>query len=189
MSMTLSVTSAFDGGNIAFSGIVTGANGETEVQLNIKDDEYTEFEKKSHKQWFYFRASGFVVEATAGDSDSVLFTILNAGQCSFPKAFNDYNVCASYDRKDWFRTPTTFNEETGKLQWSFKSASSMVYFAYFEPYSHERHLDLIAACNAQASSTAPDVWLNKDGVNVRSLGNTLDGRSMDLVTIGTRIDF
>ena len=28
------------------------------IRLKVKDDPYTELEKKCHKQWFYFRAAG-----------------------------------------------------------------------------------------------------------------------------------
>jgi murein tripeptide amidase MpaA len=62
-------------------------------------------------------------------------------------------------------------------------ASNQVYFAYFPPYSHERHLDLIARCSAAASNPGASNRNHVD-VSVRSLGNSLDGRSIDLVTIG-----
>ena len=54
MTDIISVSESFDGGNIKFVGIVNG-----EVHVEVKDDIYTELETMYHKQWFYFRASGF----------------------------------------------------------------------------------------------------------------------------------
>jgi murein tripeptide amidase MpaA len=55
---------------------------------------------------------------------------------------------------------------------SFDAARDSVYFAYFEPYSWERHLALLG--RADASPLA----------RVTSLGGTVEGRDMDLVTVG-----
>ena len=49
--------------------------------------------------------------------------------------------------------------------------TNSVYFAYFEPYSHERHLDLIGSAAAS------------EQVQVQHLGQTLDGRDMTLLRI------
>jgi murein tripeptide amidase MpaA len=57
--------------------------------------------------------------------------------------------------------------------WKFKPLHSQIYFAYFAPYSYERHQDLIAKCVASHLAT------------VEVLGSTLDGRDMELVTVGT----
>ncbi|CAE7824537.1 unnamed protein product, partial [Symbiodinium microadriaticum] len=99
------------------------------------------------------------------------YVISNAGDCSFPEAWPGYNVCTSYDRCYWFRVPTTF--EDGKLKWSLNAEYDVVYFAFWAPYSHERHLDLIGRC----------VVSNR--AQTKSLGKTLDGRDLDLVTFGT----
>ena len=80
-------------------------------------------------------------------------------------------MVASYDRKSWFRIPT--NYEQGALHWSKNCMHNIIYFAYFAPYSQEMHLDLIARC-----MMAPNT-------HVRSLGKTLDGRDIDLITMGT----
>src|SRR3546814_4620903 len=44
--------------------------------------------------------------------------------------------------------------------------------AYFAPYSLERHHDFVARI------------AQRDGVSLESLGNTLDGRDIDLLSIG-----
>ena len=186
MTEFISISSTFDGGNIEYVGGFDSYAGETEgheshvIKLKIKDDPYTEFEKLTHKQWFYFRASGFC--QPENKELSYKFNIVNAGECSFPEAFEDYNVCASIDRKEWFRVPTSY--ENGNLHWTMNVKSSQIYFAFFAPYSHERHLDLVSKCAAMSSSIDPNSILNKTEDSVRSLGDTLDGRSMDLITIG-----
>jgi murein tripeptide amidase MpaA len=95
---------------------------------------------------------------------------VNAGDCSFPEAWPGYNVCTSYDRKYWFRTPTTYTD--GTLSWTITPTFDQVYFAYFPPYGLERHWDLISKANASPLTT------------VKSLGNTIDGRPIDMITIG-----
>lgn len=189
MTELISISCAFDGGNIEYVGGVDAYGGEGggqdshELELMIKDDPYTEYEKLTHKQWFYFRASGF---GRPENKDMLYkFNIKNASECSFPQAFEGYSVCASYDRKDWFRVPTEYTN--GNLHWTMNVKASQIYFAYFAPYSHERHLDLVAKCAAMAASEHPDHVLNKTEVSVRSLGNSIDGRSMDLITIGKKM--
>lgn len=56
---------------------------------------------------------------------------------------------------------------------TFTSTQDILWFAYFAPFSYERHQDLIARC-AQAR-----------GVQVRSIGKTLDGRDLDLLEVGS----
>lgn len=182
----LSVSCCFDGGNCEFVGTVAGSP--VEVHVNVRNDPHTELEKVHHKQWFSFRVSGCRLN---GESTVYKFVLANAGQCSYPEAWKDYNVCASYDHKSWFRVPSGFDAAVGQLHWTMDVACDQVYFAYFAPYSYERHLDLIARCAALAAgSNSSEVNIkNKSEVTVRSLGNSLDGRSMDLVTIGERFIF
>lgn len=171
--------SSFDGGNIDFESAVD-LGSILEVKIRIRDDPFTEFEQKHHKQWFYFRSSGF----DQSSDKETKFVITNASQCSYPNAWTGYNVCASYDRNDWFRVPTNYDSDAGHLHWTMKVGAGQIYFAYFAPYSHERHLDLLGKCCAVAAHPAAGSMKNHSEVNVRSLGNTLDGRSIDLVTIG-----
>lgn len=157
--MSVSISCAFDGGNIDVVRI-----SDHSVDVTIRNDPFTESEKKHHKQWFYFRASGI-------KGKTIDFRIVNANDVSYACAWKDYKVCTSFDRKDWTRTDTVFNE--GVLSWSFTSPHDQVYFSYFAPYSMERHWDLIAKC-----SLCPFA-------SVTTLGNTLDGRPLDMVTLGT----
>jgi hypothetical protein len=55
---------------------------------------------------------------------------------SITAGFQDYTICASYDRKYWFRLPTSFSPE-GALHWEHASKHDQVYFAYFAPFRCE----------------------------------------------------
>jgi len=173
-----SISANFDEGNIAYVG--TAVSDEvTEVHVKVPDDPYTELEKKNHKQFFNFKVSGLEI------GKQYRFKLVNAGECSYPKAWSGYDVCATVDRKFWFRIPSQYHINEGHLEWSFTADAHQMQFAYFAPYSHERHQDLIAKCAAFASSRHQNVGLNKTEVKVKELGKTLDGRSMDLVVIGS----
>ncbi|MFM9481321.1 M14 family metallopeptidase, partial [Streptomyces scabiei] len=50
--------------------------------------------------------------------------------------------------------------------------ADQVYFAYFAPYSRERHADFVAECAA------------RPGVTLEVLGATLDGQDLDCLRIG-----
>lgn len=91
-------------------------------------------------------------------------------QSAYPEGWEDYSVVASYDRQEWFRVETDFDGE--RLQIDFTPEHDSVYFAYFAPYSYERHLDLI--------STAQVAF----DCRHKLLGQTLDGRDLSLLIIG-----
>jgi murein tripeptide amidase MpaA len=77
---------------------------------------------------------------------------------------------ASYDRETWFRIDTDYQD--GELIFNHIPEFDHVFYAYFVPYSYERHLDLI-----HKSQLSPDTQLI-------TLGQTLDGRDMSLLQIG-----
>ncbi len=149
----LHISTAFDSGAIEVVSLADPAD----IQLNIRSDNASGF-----AQWFHFCLQG-----AAGQAVSLRF--LNAGQCAYAKGWVDYRVVASYDRQNWFRIPTRFDGQVMCAEITPETQS--VYFAYFEPYSHERHLDLIGSAGAS------------DSVEVQHLGQTLDGRDMTLLRI------
>ncbi len=149
----MKITSAFDGGNIE----VIAADTPSNVRLNIRVDNGSD-----HYQWFYFRASGVRDQA-------LRMSIDNAGSASFTDGWVDYQAVASYDRQRWFRVPTRYAD--GTLTIEHTPTGDAVYYAYFAPYSQERHADLIARS------------LTADGVRLEVLGSTLDGRDIDLLVI------
>jgi murein tripeptide amidase MpaA len=152
--MTLHVSSNFDSGNI----VCKSAADPGDIRLEISKDHNSDF-----YMWFHFRLTG-------GKDTACAITIENAGGAAYPKGWEGYKAVASTDRETWIRVPTSY--ENGKLTISHTPAADSVWYAYFAPYSMERHGDLIA--KAQAA----------DGVSLDVLGETLDGQPMDLLRIG-----
>jgi murein tripeptide amidase MpaA len=147
------ISSAFDSGAIEVVSLADPAN----IQLNIRADNAAEF-----AQWFHFCLHGAAGEA-------VTLRFLNAGVSAYPKGWQGYRVLASHDRQHWFRIPTAYDGQVMTAQ--VTPDSNSIYFAYFEPYSWERHLDLLGSA---ASS---------QHVQLEHLGETLDGRDMSLLFI------
>jgi murein tripeptide amidase MpaA len=57
---------------------------------------------------------------------------------------------ASYDRINWFRVPAQYDGQVMTVE--HVPLANSVYYAYFEPYSHEQHLNLLG--QAQGSACA-----------------------------------
>ena len=153
--MSLSITAAFDSGNIVAKSCETPEKIRLDIRLDKDSDFY---------QWFHFRLSGAKGQACR-------MVIENAGNSAYPSGWPDYKACASYDRETWFRVPTAF--ENGELIISHTPAEEVVYYAYFAPFSMERHGDMI--CEASMV----------EGVSLQELGKTLDGRPLDCLHVGT----
>src|SRR5690606_30211628 len=124
--MTLSVSSAFDGGNIR----VVAIDGDR-IDLEIVKDHQSDF-----YQWFYFRVTG------AGGRPLTL-NLTNCAGSAYPHGWEDYRACMSYDREEWERVDTAYGN--GVLTISATPASDSVWFAYFAPYTMERHHELVAS--------------------------------------------
>jgi murein tripeptide amidase MpaA len=124
--MTLSVTSAFDGGNIRL--VAAEAN---RIDLEIANDHQSDF-----YQWFYFRVTG-------GAGRELELRILNAAGSAYPGGWPDYRACVSYDREDWERTDTDYDGNVLTIR--LTPAADSVWVAYFAPYTMERHHDLVAS--------------------------------------------
>lgn len=151
----ITITSAFDGGNI----FVHSASDPANIRLAVRKDTASDF-----LQWFYFRLSG------AKGQDCKL-VIENANETAYPKGWDGYKVCASYDRETWFRIDASY--VNGELVIDYAPELDSIYFAYFAPYSMERHSDLIAEC------------ITHEDVSLRILGKTIEGQDMDCLSIGT----
>jgi murein tripeptide amidase MpaA len=95
---------------------------------------------------------------------------MNAGQAAYPAGWTNYQAVASYDRTHWFRVPTAYDGKV--LTITHTPERDSVYYAYFEPYSWERHLDLLG--RAESSPLA----------RVIDLGSTVEGRDMNAVVVG-----
>lgn len=172
------VSSNFDSGNIR----VLSASDPNNIQLAIRPEPFTQgTDKRNHFQWFYFRVSN-------AKGVKCRFRITNASESSYPEAWDGYRVAWTYDPSasspDWRRVADTqytapdsksadAKSARPELVWSFTPERDLVWFAYFAPYSYERHQTLVARCSAS------------DTASVRSIGRSLDNRSIDLVTAGT----
>ena len=152
--MSLTVTSAFDSGNIE----LVSADGDT-LELHIVKDHQSDF-----YQWFHFKLVG-------GAGREVTLNITNAGDSAYPAGWPDYKAYTSIDREEWTRVETTSYAD-GTLTIRMVPDTDCVYLAYYVPYSMERHLDLVATMAA-----LPDV-------EYRSLGKTLDGQDLDYLVMG-----
>jgi len=148
------ISSNFDSGNI----VVIKASAPNDIQLRIQKDHQSDF-----YQWFHFKleSSAFV---------SHRLTITDLKNSAYPDGWQNYQAVASYDRQEWFRVDTEFDGDDLVIQHT--PEYEHIYFAYFAPYSYERHLDLLAW--AQTSINCQQVFL----------GETLDGRDMSLLVVG-----
>ncbi len=149
----ITISCQFDSGAIK----VLRADDPSDIALHIRSDNAAEI-----AQWFHFRLQG-----AAGMAVTLRF--LNAGQCAYPKGWEGYRVVASHDRQQWQRIETTFDGAVMTARLTPETNS--VYLAYFEPYSWERHLDLIASAAVSKH------------VQLERLGESLDGRDIDLLRI------
>jgi murein tripeptide amidase MpaA len=131
--MTLSVSCAFDGGNIRLVAI----EGDR-VDLEIERDNQSDF-----YQWFYFRVIG-------GAGRPLELRLLNCAGAAYPLGWQNYRGCMSHDREEWRRIDSDYQD--GVLTLRATPATDSVWFAYFAPYGMERHHDLVAEIAA-----VPDV--------------------------------
>jgi murein tripeptide amidase MpaA len=152
----IQIDAAFDGGNIE----VLSVDG-TSAKLAIRQDHLSDF-----KQWFYFRVAG----ATGRE---LVLTITGLKDSAYPQGWPDYRAVVSEDRAFWGRADTTYDAAAGELTIRYTPSANLAWFAYFAPYSWERHQDLIASAALA------------DGVTHRVLGRSLEGRTIDCLDFGT----
>lgn len=152
--MSIKISSHFDGGAI---DIVSTAQSGV-IQLNLRKDSHADF-----MQWFYFRLQGARDQACA-------IQILNAGEATYPGGWEGYRAVASYDREEWFRVDSEFDGKVMTI--NHTPTEDSVYYAYFEPYTWERHLALLGR-----AAYSPLV-------RVEDLGSTVDGRDLNMLVIG-----
>lgn len=154
----ISIDANFDSGNIEVLSI-DGAS----ARLAIRKDHMSEF-----KQWFHFRVSG-----AAGRELELKITGLDTS--AYPLGWPNYNCRVSEDREYWAAAPTDCAMVEGDgttMTVRYTAASDIAWFAYFAPYSMERHHDLVSEAAAS------------EGVSYRKLGESLDGQPIDCLTFG-----
>jgi murein tripeptide amidase MpaA len=151
----IQIDAQFDSGNID----VLSIDGAT-ARLAIPFDAGNEF-----KQWFHFRVAGAAGQA-------LTLVIEGLADSAYPEGWPRYRACVSEDRAYWGRTETSYDKAKGELTIRHMPTSDLVWFAYFAPYSHERHNDLVS----EAASS--------EGVSYRLLGHSIDGRTIDCLELG-----
>ncbi len=152
-----SINAAFDSGNILVETII----GNT-ATLHIRQDSESEF-----RQWFHFRTA-----SQAGEE--IVLRITGLEGSAYPQGWPGYRACVSEDRDYWGRAETSYDksEDGGTLTIRYTSVSGLAWFAYFAPYSMDRHHDLvseIASC---------------EGVEYRCLGTSIVGQPIDCLEMG-----
>lgn len=152
--MPVLISDRFDAGNIK----VLNAARSDKILLEIREDLRADF-----MQWFFFQVSDCRLEKMS-------LYLTNAGKSSYPEGWVDYKAFGSYDLKDWFRVPTRF--DGANLILDYTSLHDSIFFAYFPPYSYQRHMELLAPIQMQ------------DQVQLEEIGESADRRSMSLLTIG-----
>ena len=156
-STDIQIDAVFDSGNIRVQS-VKGA----EAALTIPRDNGAEF-----AQWFHFRVSN-----CAGRE--LVLRITDLENSAYPAGWPGYRACVSEDREYWGRADSEYDKgaDGGTLTIRYTPASDIAWFAYFAPYSMERHHDLVSEAAAS------------EGVDYRCLGHTLDGRTLDCLEMG-----
>jgi murein tripeptide amidase MpaA len=147
------ISADFDAGNIR----VMARKGDC-FELEIVKDHESDF-----FQWFHFRVTG-------AKGRTLELRVTNAHASAYPLGWPGYSARVSSDRRQWRQTKTSYAD--GTLTIRHAADSDTLWFAYFAPYSMERHHDLVARI------------AGRPGVSYRSLGRTLDGQEMDCLTIG-----
>lgn len=151
--MSIQINAAFDSGNIR----VVGIEGDR-VDLEIVKDHLSDF-----YQWFHFRVSG-------AKGRTLTFRILNAGGSAYAFGWPGYRTRWSSDREAWRTTDSAYAD--GVLTFTRAIDTDITWFAYFAPYSMERHHDLVSRVALMP------------GVSHRELGKTLDGQPIDYLSLG-----
>lgn len=154
MKSRVRIGCGFDSGSVE----VIDLSDSADIRLRLRDDNAADI-----RQWFHFRLMGAA-------RLPVRMVFENAASATYSDGWPDYRAVASYDRQSWFRVPTHYSD--GQLVIEHTPEHDSTWYAYFEPYSHERHLDLIG--RAAMSPFA----------EVDSLGATVQGRELDRVTVG-----
>lgn len=156
-SSDITIDAAFDSGNIE----VLSVSGAT-ARLRIPKDRDSDF-----FQWFHFRVGN------CGERELEL-KIGGLEASAYPAGWPGYRACVSEDRAYWSRAETSYDkdEDGGTLTICHTPASNLAWFAYFAPYSMERHHDLVSEAAAS------------EGVTHRTLGRSHDGRPIDCLEMG-----
>ena len=193
------ISSAFDSGNIDVKAIET-RDGATVFRLAIRPDAYTAgTDNKTHRQWFHFRASNVrgrrcvfrienIDETSFGDG-FINYTVVSSYDREYWWRCRATTYKTAEDEARGFAPLSKFQSGSlaraapapaapaaaaaPVLEWTLTPEHASVWFAYWTPYSFERHMSVVAelararACGAH-----------------RVVGRSLDGRPLDMLVFG-----
>ena len=155
--MPIDISSAFDSGSIEVARTQHGTSAELRIRHDVRGDGSPS----------RVPAVVSLPRQRRGAAGATL-RIVNAGATTYPDGWRDYRAVGTIDRRHWFRLPTRFD---GSVMTIDVPAGPPTYVAYFEPYSWDRHLALLADCVAR-------------GARQRRLGSSLQGRDVDELVVG-----
>lgn len=153
--LALHIDCDFDAGNIE----VIDASDPTDIRLRIRADTAS-----AHFQWFHFKVQGLI------PGQPYRFVLENAGQSSYPTAWQGYDAVASHNQQAWFRVPSDFDGQA--LSFTLTAQDDTAWFAYFEPYPRARHHQLIEKALAHPATT------------LLASGRSVEGRDIPLLRVG-----
>lgn len=147
----MKINSQFDSGNIR----VVSCEDIENIVLEIEKDTHSDF-----FQWFHFKLHTNTFETHT-------ISIQGLEQSAYPEGWTDYQALASYDHDTWFRVESSYHK--GVLTINFTPEHESVYFAYFAPYSYERHLQLVGLCQTHFLCQHHLLGLTHDGREINLL--------------------
>ena len=121
------------------------------VVLEIENEPYPKNTKRKYQNWFYFKSNDV-------QRKSMTYTIQNINV--FGNDWKGFNVCYSYDNKNWKRIKTSFSKKNKTLTWKHTSTKKNVYFAYYPPYTTVMKQKMMMK------------YKNKKGVKAKTLGKS-----------------
>ena len=149
-----------DSGNIEIVNIEHAQD----IRLKIRPDSHA-----PNYQWF-----NFILEGEPGEP--FVLTLENAGDASYPGWSDggvEYRATASSDGDTWSRLSTTFDKTLGTSTIRGELVGDRMQIAFFPPYPYAKHLELIEKARVIPNTA------------VTSLGKSVEGRDITLVTVGT----
>ena len=158
----MKIHSDFDSGSIE----VVAAERADDIRLRLCPDN-----QATVSQWFHFE-----LQTVAGVDHRIAIT--NAGDSTFADAWRDYQVMARNVDEDgdddngegWFRVPTRYDGR--QLLIEHRPGAARIRYAYFVPY------------DAVRQQRMTQEWRRIDNCRLEVLGETPDGRPMELLVIG-----
>ena len=153
------ISTNFESGNINHINNVQRKK-DVLVVLEIENEPYPKNTKRKYQNWFYFKSNDV-------QRKSMTYTIQNINV--FGNDWKGFNVCYSYDNKNWKRIKTSFSKKNKTLTWKHRSTKKNVYFAYYPPYTTVMKQKMMMKYKNKKGAKAKT--LGKSKVDALILGN------------------